>query len=84
MKKLTLGELESAINHIYRAANTRYTEEEKINIIENIHNLHERIIELTKSDKVWRNQYAIVQNDLATAWEVIEKQHNKLKEQTHV
>lgn len=41
--------------------------------------LKARIIELEKRDEVWRNKYALIQDDLAKAWGVVETQHNKLK-----
>lgn len=42
--------------------------------------LKARIDDLEKRDEVWRNKYAIIQDDLAKAWQTVEKQHNLLKQ----
>ena len=40
--------------------------------------LKARINELEQRDEVWRNKYAIVQNDLARAFETIEKLEGRI------
>ena len=48
--------------------------------IARISELEKELIHYKKRDEVWRNKYAIIQDDLAKSWETIEKQHNQRKQ----